>query len=95
MSDPVRNITDLDAPQTTSAGRPLFWHVFGGAVQGKKGGKNNYALFTAGPVTEPATPRVTDTTIPGTDGEVFRYLASFDHDPSTDEKTQLKPQEYR
>lgn len=85
----VHDITSLPSERAT------YWHVFGGPIQGKKGGKNNFALITAGPVPKPADDEVVNTTIPGTDGETFRYIATFTHEPSEAELDTVKPQEYR
>lgn len=88
--EPVYNITGLPAEDPEH-----YWHVFGGAIQGKKGGKNNWATFVAGPVTRGPDATVTDTTIPGTDGETFSYLGSFTHDPSPEDLDTITPEAYR
>lgn len=92
---PFHNLADGAQPEVTAAGRPLYWHVFGGSIQSKKKGRKNFAYFTAGPVTKPADAEVRSTTIPGTDGETFSYLGTFDHDPSDAERSALAPKEYR
>jgi hypothetical protein len=88
---PVTADTATDA----TSSRPAYWHVFGGPVAGAKKGANNFALITAGPVPKAADNEVVSTTIEGTEGETFRYLASFTHDPSDKELTLLKPKAFR
>lgn len=83
------------SPETTAAGRALYWHVFGGPIAGATRGANNFALVTAGPVTSPATSRVTETSLPGTQGETFTYLGTFTHDPSDQDLSSLKPKAFR
>lgn len=81
--------------EPTDISPPLYWHVFGGPIQGKRGGANNFALITAGPVPKPADSEVTGTTIPGTDGETFAYLTTFTHEPSESELARVRPPAYR
>jgi hypothetical protein len=83
------------AAQTPSPRRSRYWHVFGGPLKDKKGGRSNFVTFTAGPVTKPADAEVTGTTIPGEGGETFSYLGSFPHDPSDSDLSSLKPKAYR
>lgn len=83
------------AAETESQRRPRYWHVFGGPLTGKKGGRKNFPQFTAGPVPKSPDTEVRSTTIPGTDGETFRYQGTFTHDPSDADLQDLRPEEYK
>lgn len=83
------------AGEFTAAGRPLYWHVYGGPLAGSKGAAKNFPMITAGPVTKPADNEVVSTVIPGAGGETFSYLGTFDHDPSDAELRSLRPRDYR
>lgn len=92
---PVPVEGDLFRADGTPADRPTYWHVFGGPVEGATHGATNFALITAGPVRKEPDPQVTETTITGENGETFGYLGSFQHDPSYDDLSTLKPPAFR
>lgn len=79
----------------SSAQPTLYWHVFGAPLADTKGAAKNFPQITYGPVAKDADDQLRAMTFPGTDGETFRYLGSFDRDPSDEDLRGLRPETYK
>lgn len=91
---PVTQSEPLEG-EIIDAARPNHWHVFGGPLADSKGGSKNFPHFTYGPVSKAADDQLRAMTIAGEHGETFRYLGSFDHDPTDEDLRSLRPGAYK
>jgi hypothetical protein len=73
-----------------------WWHAYGGVTSDDRWGKNVWALFILGESPKHPEQLAADGKLEITtpSGGTFRYLRSFNHDPTEGEKLAITPDEY-